>query len=75
MGMFADLYEGPEPWDDDEDVYKPRYRGKDWGIVCRNCGAKSLWWLPKRRGEYRLMNPDGSTHECRPVATASDFDA
>lgn len=51
-------------------------RGESWGysrrrprsaprpVTCVRCGATRLWWAPRgnRRGDWQLMNPDGSPH-------------
>ena len=62
MGLFRDFYE-PDP----ADFYK-----EDEGKTCRHCGAKGLWWLPLKRGEYRLMNPGGTQHNCQRVPASID---
>lgn len=42
--------------------------------TCRHCGKTGLWWLPRRRDDYRLMNPDGSFHVCHPPVNADEFE-
>lgn len=51
---------------------KPRRRSS--GVTCRHCKARWLWWLPEKRGRYRLMNADGSKHDCRAPASAEEFE-
>lgn len=62
MGLFRDFYE-PDPRDCDE---APN------GKTCRHCGAVGLWWLPLKRGQYRLTNADGTQHNCQRGAASSD---
>ena len=42
--------------------------------ACRHCAAAGLWWLPRKRGDYRLMNPDGSFHVCHAPVSADEFE-
>lgn len=42
--------------------------------TCRHCGKTDLWWLPRRRDDYRLMNPDGSFHVCYPPTGPDEFE-
>lgn len=60
-------------YDDEEDEEwggpQPRARG----VVCRHCGARKCLWA-NDGGSWVLLNSDLTRHNCRPVATAGDFE-
>lgn len=71
-GMFQD---GLLDWYADEDE-EAEFGGRQasQGVKCRYCGKTGLWWLPQRRGSYRLMNPNGDFHVCHRPCTADEFE-
>jgi hypothetical protein len=71
-GMFQD---GLPDWYADEGE-EAEYGGRvpGMGVTCRNCGAKHLWWLPRARGDYRLMNPNGDFRIYHPACSPGEFE-
>ena len=46
---------------------------------CRYCGATELTWDQLPSGQWRLLNPSGRVHNCKPfratrVASPNDFE-
>lgn len=52
---------------------------RDGGAYCRHCGAQELTWDQLPDGRWRLLNPSGRVHHCKPfqrsrVSSPDDFD-
>ena len=65
MGQYAEDF---DRWcqysDDSDDEHNP--------VTCKHCGERRLWWFPEKRGKYRLMNSDGTHHNCQRVPANPD---
>lgn len=60
-----------DPYEYDADRYED--------ATCRYCGASSLTWDQLPDGRWRLLNPSGRAHQCKPyratrVANPDDFE-
>lgn len=42
--------------------------------VCKQCGARDVWWFPEKRGRYLLKNPDGTQHNCMRIREPASLD-
>ena len=68
--MAIEDYFDPYEYDDDD-------RNED--ATCRYCGANNLTWNQLPDGRWRLLNPSGRIHFCKPyratrVASPDDFE-